>query len=191
RSCLIAPHGLLPGLLERIEREAAHARAGREGRIRMKVNGLSDRDVIAALYEASRAGVEIDLVVRGICTLAPGIEGTSDHIRVVSLLGRFLEHARIYYFANGGEPEYFIGSADLRPRNLRRRVEVLAPVLDPELRARLDTILALELDDPAAWELGADGSYTRRSTPDETTARDSAQNRLIALAADPRMAQLS
>ena len=191
RSCLIAPHGLLPGLLERIHREAEHARAGRGGRIRMKVNGLSDREVISAMYEASQAGVEIDLVVRGICTLAPGVEGTSDHIRVMSVLGRFLEHARVYYFANGGEPEYFIGSADLRPRNLRRRVEVLAPVLDPELRARLDTILALELDDPHAWELAADGSYARRSNGDRAPARDSTQNTLIALATDARMAHLS
>jgi polyphosphate kinase len=167
RECLVAPLGLLTGLIERIDREAEHARAGRGGQIRMKLNGLSDREVVHALYRASRAGVDIDLVVRGICTLCPGVPGVSDRIRVVSRLGRFLEHARIYSFANGGEPEYFIGSADLRPRNLRRRVEVLAPVHDAALRARLGEMLDAELADPTAWELAPDGRYTRR-----TPARD-------------------
>ena len=161
RECLVAPHTLLPGLLERIAREARHAREGRGGRIRMKVNGVSDRDVVRALYAAAQAGVDVDLVVRGICTLWPGLPGLSERIRVVSLLGRFLEHARIFAFGNGGEPEYFIGSADLRPRNLRRRVELLVPITHPEQRARLDGILDAELGDPTAWTLGADGSYAR------------------------------
>lgn len=159
RECLVAPHGLLPGVLSRIAREAAHAKAGREARIRMKVNGLSDVEVIDALYSAAKVGVFIDLVVRGICTLSTSV---SERIRVVSLLGRFLEHARIYTFANDGDPEYFIGSADLRPRNLRRRVEVLAPVHDPVLRQRLDEVLDVELSDPAAWDLTPDGKYVRR-----------------------------
>jgi polyphosphate kinase len=162
RECLVAPTGLLPGLLERIEREAEHARAGRGGRIRIKCNGLSDREVVHALYRASQAGVEIDLVVRGMCTLCPGVPGVSDRIRVVSRLGRFLEHARILHFAGGGRPEYFIGSADLRPRNLRRRVEMLAPVHDAALRARLDRLLDDELADPTAWDLARDGRYARR-----------------------------
>ncbi len=166
RACLVGPIGILPGLLARIDREAEHARAGRDARIRMKLNGLADRAVVQALCRASQAGVAIELVVRGICTLAPGVPGVSDRIRVVSLLGRFLEHARVFHFANAGDPEYFIGSADLRPRNLRRRVEVLVPVRAPALRARLDRILDLELHDEGAWELGSDGGYARRRAAD-------------------------
>jgi polyphosphate kinase len=163
RECLVAPHGLLPALLARIERETEHARAGRRGRIRMKVNGVSDAEVVQALYRAAQAGVEIDLVVRGLCTLRPGLPGLSERIRVVSVLGRFLEHARIFVFDNSGAPEYFIGSADMRPRNLRRRVEVLVPVHSAPHRQRLDAILDQELSDQTAWLLEADGSYTRRS----------------------------
>src|SRR3989449_6131483 len=112
-------------------------------------------------YRASQAGVDVDLVVRGICMLRPGIPGLSERIRVVSVLGRFLEHARIYHFANAGAPEYYLGSADWRPRNLRRRVEVITPVDEPAARARLDRILELELTAPGAWSLESDGSYTR------------------------------
>ena len=159
RHLLVAPSELLDGLLARIEREAAHARAGRGGRIRAKLNGLADTAVIQALYRASQAGVDVDLVVRGICTLRPGAPGLSERIRVVSILGQFLEHARIYHFGNGGADEYYIGSADWRPRNLRRRVEVVAPVFDTAARAQLDRILDAQLADPAAWLLSADGSY--------------------------------
>src|SRR5439155_25460244 len=123
RGALVAPKQMRRALIERIAREAVHARAGRPAVIRMKMNGLSDPDVVRALYEAARAGVRCDLVVRGICTLRPGVAGTADRIRVVSIVGRFLEHSRIYAFANGGTPEHFIGSPDLRARNLRRRVE--------------------------------------------------------------------
>src|SRR3989440_6306438 len=128
---------MLGRVLALIDREAEHARAGRGGRIRAKLNGLADADVIGALYRAAQAGVEIDLVVRGICCLRPGVPGLSDRIRVISILGRFLEHGRIFSFANGGESEYYIGSADWRPRNLRRRVEVATPILDPRCGARL------------------------------------------------------
>ncbi|MBA3498092.1 MAG: polyphosphate kinase 1 [Gemmatimonadales bacterium] len=159
RRLLVAPEHLLPGLLERIGREADHARAGRAGLIRAKLNGLDDPELIRALYAASRAGVEVRLVVRGLCTLKPGVEGMSDRIRVRGVIGRFLEHARIYHFADGGTDEYLIGSADWRSRNLRRRVEVVAPVLDPACRQRLDRILTREFDDRSAWELAADGSY--------------------------------
>jgi polyphosphate kinase len=151
---------MLDRFLALIAREAEHARAGRGGRIRAKLNGLADVTVIGALYRASQAGVDIDLVVRGLCMLRPGVPGLSERIRVVSLLGRFLEHARIYHFANAGEPEYYIGSADWRPRNLRRRVEVVAPVDDAAARVTLDGILERELADPAAWGLESDGSYT-------------------------------
>ena len=163
RRLLVAPTFMLRRFLELIEREVAHARAGRGGRIRIKVNGLADSEMVAALYRASQAGVEIDLIVRGICSLRPGVPGLSDCIRVVSVLGRFLEHGRIFTFANGGDPEYYIGSADWRPRNLRRRVEVVTPVKDPACRARLDRILDAELADPTAWELGSDGHWVRRA----------------------------
>jgi polyphosphate kinase len=159
RRLLVAPEHLLPALLERIGREAAHARAGRTARIRAKLNGLDDPEIIRALYEASQAGVEIDLVVRGLCTLKPGVAGLSDRIRIRSIIGRFLEHARIYHFADNGADEYLIGSADWRSRNLRRRVEVLATVLDPASRARLDLILTRDLEDPSAWVLHPDGRY--------------------------------
>jgi polyphosphate kinase len=161
RHLLVAPADLLDRLLALIEREAAHARAGRGGRIRAKLNGLADAAVIQALYGASQAGVEVDLVVRGICTLRPGVPGLSERIRVTSILGRFLEHARIYHFGNGGADEYYIASADWRPRNLRRRVEVAAPVFNAAARAQLDRILDAELADPTAWRLAADGSYDR------------------------------
>lgn len=163
RGCLIAPRQLLPALLERIEKEAARARAGNDAVIRFKLNGLSDPDIIEALYRASQDGVRIELVVRGICTLRPGAPGLSERISVVSVVGRFLEHERIYQFGSGGEAEYFIGSPDLRPRNLRRRIELVAPVRDPACRAQLDRILGMYLADPSAWELSAGGEYVRRS----------------------------
>ncbi len=161
RRLLVAPTDMLDRFLALIARETEHARARRGGRIRAKLNGLADCSVIGALYRASQAGVDVDLVVRGICMLRPGIPGLSERIRVVSVLGRFLEHARIYHFANAGAPEYYLGSADWRPRNLRRRVEVITPVDDPAARARIDRILERELVEPGAWRLESDGSYTR------------------------------
>ncbi|MDP9203221.1 MAG: polyphosphate kinase 1 [Gemmatimonadota bacterium] len=164
RGALVAPHQLLPAILGHIERETAHARAGRPASIRAKFNGLSDPEVVRALYEAAAAGVEIDLIVRGICTLRPGVSGLSDRIRVVSVVGRFLEHSRIYRFNNGGSPLYFIGSSDLRPRNLRRRVELLVPVLDSVNRELLDDLLDLYLGDSKGWDLDATGEYTSRGS---------------------------
>ncbi|MGH7674476.1 MAG: polyphosphate kinase 1, partial [Gemmatimonadales bacterium] len=161
RRILVAPTYLLARFIELIEREAAHARDGRGGRIRVKLNGLADAEMIAALYRAAQAGVDISLIVRGICCLRPAVPGLSERIHVRSILGRFLEHARIFAFDNGGSPEYYIGSADWRSRNLRRRVEVVAPVRDPAACERLETILETELADPAAWELGPDGSYAK------------------------------
>ncbi|HKE99347.1 MAG TPA: RNA degradosome polyphosphate kinase [Actinomycetes bacterium] len=160
RRLLVAPSGLREQVIERIEREARLHAEGRPGRIFMQMNSLVDAPCIRALYAASRAGVEIDLVVRGICRLRPGVPGVSEHVRVRSIVGRFLEHQRIMRFENGGEPEYFLGSADLMPRNLDRRVEAVAPVTRPALIARLDEIIALLLaDNVQAWELGADGSW--------------------------------
>jgi polyphosphate kinase len=173
RRIVVAPRGLLPWLLGAIAMEIDHARAGRRGRIRAKINGLADAEVIRALYRASEAGVHVDLVVRGLCTLRPGLPGVSSRIRVVSILGRFLEHARIYHFANGGHDRYYIGSPDWRPRNLRRRVEVVALVGAPEARARLGAILDAELADPTAWELRHDGRYQHgRGAQGEAAGRD-------------------
>ncbi|MBV8949234.1 MAG: RNA degradosome polyphosphate kinase [Actinobacteria bacterium] len=163
RRLLVAPGTMRPGLIERIRREAAKSSAGA---ITMKMNSVVDPDVIDALYEASQAGVTIDLVVRGICCLRPGVPGLSDNIRVRSIVGRFLEHSRIYRFGAGdGTTEHWIGSADLMPRNLDRRVEALVPVTDPRLCARIDEILDINLaDDVLAWELEADGGWRKRPT---------------------------
>ncbi len=165
RKLLVAPATLLTGLLSRVEREIQHAAAGRGGLIRAQLNGLEDPELVAALYRASAAGVEVDLAVRTLCVLRPGVPGLSEHIRVQSVLGRFLEHGRIYQFGNGGQAEYLIGSADWRPRNLRRRVEVVTPVQAPALAVRLDAILTALLGEPSAWLLGPDGTYLRRSRP--------------------------
>ena len=181
RRILVSPTYLTKRLLELIAREADHARAGREARIRAKINGIADPEIIEALYRASQAGVDIALIVRGVCTLRPGVVGLSERIRVTSVLGRFLEHARIYHFTNGGAPEYYIGSADWRPRNLRQRVEVVTPVQDPLSRTRLDGILELQLADPTAWDLEPDGTFRHRA-PDPGADRQTSQERLLALA---------
>jgi polyphosphate kinase len=173
RRLLVAPRFLQPALLERLEREAEHARAGRPAGIRAKMNGLTDARVIQALYRASQAGVPVELVVRGLCMLRPGVTGLSESVRVLSILGRFLEHARIWRFENGGTPETFLASADWRPRNLRRRVELAVPVEDPGIAARLERLLELELADPRAWELGPHGAWLRRSgAPGKPTAQE-------------------
>ena len=178
RRILVSPKYLAQRLLDLIAREADHAKAGREARIQAKLNGLADPEIIEALYGASRAGVDVALIVRGICTLRPGVVDLSERIRVVSVLGRFLEHSRIYHFANAGDAEYYIGSADWRPRNLRHRVEVVTPVSDAASRSRLDRILETALADPTAWELEADGSYRRRTPAPGSDRRDS-QERLL------------
>jgi polyphosphate kinase len=159
--CLISPKQLLPALVSKIEREAKFARAGNPAHIRLKLNGLSDPDIVNALVRASQDGVKIDLIVRGVCTLRPGLPGVSDNITIICAMGRFLEHSRVFHFSNAGDDEYYIGSADMRPRNLRRRVELLVPVTSPDNRATLDRILDLYLNDPTAWVLGPEG-YTRR-----------------------------
>jgi polyphosphate kinase len=157
RHLLVAPSSLRSGIIERIRAEAQQP----DGRIVMKMNSLSDPEVIEALYDASQRGTEIDLIVRGICCLLPGIPGRSESIRVRSIVGRFLEHSRIYRFGSEARPRtYYIGSADMMPRNLDRRVEVLAPVRDPALQARLDEILERNLDPQArSWALRSDGTW--------------------------------
>ena len=160
---LVAPLTLAEQFIRLIRREADHARAGRPARIIAKMNSLLEKSIVEALYEASHAGVEIDLIVRGICSLRPGVKGLSERIRVRSIVGRFLEHSRIYAFANGGEDEIYCGSADWMPRNLFERCEVVFPVNDPPLRARIkDEILAAYLADSAKTRtLQPDGDYRR------------------------------
>jgi polyphosphate kinase len=163
RKLLIAPPNMRFRFLEMIEREAANAREGKPGRIIAKMNALVDAETIEALYAASQAGVEIDLIIRGICCLRPGVPGVSERIRVVSIVGRFLEHSRLFYFANAGDEQFYFGSADWMPRNFDRRVEAVAPVDDPALHPRLHTLLATCLsDNRQAWDLAADGTYQQR-----------------------------
>ena len=176
---LVAPVGMRRGILERIEREQRNARAGRGGRIVAKLNALEDPEIVRALYDASAAGVEIDLVVRGVCRLRPGVTGLSERIRVVSIVGRFLEHARIFCFGVGDGAEYLIGSADWMSRNLDWRVEAAVPVEDSRLRAELQSILDEQLaDNCQAWDLLADGTYRQR-VPRSGDAARSNQRRLM------------
>ncbi|MEZ5542680.1 MAG: polyphosphate kinase 1 [Pseudomonadota bacterium] len=161
-NCLLeSPFTLFPALLEWIEHEAQQARQGGRARIVIKINALTEMKAIQALYRASQAGVQIDLVIRGMCCLRPGIPGISDNIRVRSVVGRFLEHTRVYYFHNGGNARLYCASADLMERNLYQRVEVAFPVLDAQARSRILDELAIYLsDNTQAWILNADGSYT-------------------------------
>ena len=160
---LIAPSSLRSQMTEFIRAEAAIAEAGKPARIIAKMNALVDPKMIVELYRASRAGVEIDLIVRGICCLRPGIIGISENIRVTSVIGRFLEHSRIFYFQNDGNERYYIGSADWMPRNLDRRVEAVVPIEDPSLRVRLSELLQICMEDNRqAWEMKPDGSYEQR-----------------------------
>jgi len=184
RKLLVAPKSLKSALLEKIRREIqAHAKTG-GGLIRFKMNALEDADIARALYEASRAGVVVELIVRDSCRVRPGLPGISETIRVISIVGRFLEHARIYYFRNGGEGEYFIGSADAMKRNLEYRVEVLAPVESPLLRAELKALLDVQWNDRrSAWEMRADGTYVQRLPPGKRRdAEPGSQETLIRLA---------
>jgi polyphosphate kinase len=162
---LVAPHGLRSGLVERVEREIGHHRAGRPARVRIKCNSVVDEEVIDALYRASREGVPVDIWVRGICAVRPGIPGLSDTIRVRSVLGRFLEHSRVFAFENGGDPEVWLGSADLMHRNLDRRVEALVRVTDRGHRTDLVNLLDLAVHDGTeTWWLDGEGTWTRRSS---------------------------
>jgi polyphosphate kinase len=162
---LVAPVQLRTRLCELINREAEHAKAGRPAHIMMKVNAVTDDQMIRMLYRASQAGVRLDLIVRGICSLRPGIPGVSDNINVRSIVGRFLEHSRIFWFSNGGHEEMYIGSADLMERNLDRRVETLSPIKDVEILEHLrDVVLHSYLQDTdRAFVLDSEGHYSRPS----------------------------
>jgi polyphosphate kinase len=175
-SLIVAPHEMRQRVIALIDREAAAARRGDPARIVFKVNALVDEAVIDALYDASHAGVNIDVIARGICSLRPGVPGLSDNVRVRSVVGRFLEHSRIYYFANGGDDELYIGSADMMHRNLDRRVEVLVRVEANVLKKRLCGIIDLSLTDTAgSWKLGKSGKWSRI-----TSAKEAGAGRLLA-----------
>jgi polyphosphate kinase len=168
QNLLIAPHKLKTKLLDKIEREISKHSVNSSGLIQFKMNALEDIDITAALYRAAQAGVKIDLIIRDTCRLRPGIAGLSDNVRVISIVGRFLEHSRIFYFQNGGEEEYFIGSADCMKRNLESRVEVVAPVQKPELQAVLRQILNVMLSNQrSVWEMQADGKYIQLRPKDK------------------------
>jgi polyphosphate kinase len=166
---LVAPVTLRQRLTALIDREIEFQAEGKAGRIIAKMNSLVDPDLIAQLYRASQAGVQIDLIVRGMCCLRPGLPGVSDRIRVISIVGQFLEHSRILYFRQGGQDVFLLGSADWMPRNLDRRVEVMVPIADPDIRHELQTTLDLCLEDNRqAWDMAADGTYhQRRPRPKE------------------------
>jgi polyphosphate kinase len=167
RKLLVAPVNLRDRFYVLIRREIEHCREGFSGRIVAKMNALVDPQIIATLYEASQAGVQIDLIIRGMCCLRPGLKGISENIRVISIVGRYLEHSRIYYFHNQGKEEVYIGSADWMTRNLDRRVEAVVPVEDQDLIKDLQEILAVMLaDNRQAWDLQPDGQYIQRQPTD-------------------------
>ena len=184
KKLLPSPKLLKKGLLNRIDREISLQEKGKGGLIQFKTNALEDKDITRALYRASQAGVHVDLIVRDTCRLRPGIAGLSDNIRIISIVGRFLEHSRIYYFKNNGDEEYFIGSADIMKRNLEDRVEVVTPIEPKPLQQELRNILDVQLNDHrGAWEMQPDGTYIQL----QPTGRDdqrSSQEQLIELAAD-------
>jgi polyphosphate kinase len=174
RRLLVAPRSLRSGLVDRVEREIVHHAHGKPAAIRLKMNSIVDEVLIDALYRASQAGVPVDVVVRGICAIRPGVPGLSENVRVRSILGRFLEHSRIFWFANAGEPVVYFGSADMMHRNLDRRVEALVRIKDPAQIAELDELLTLSMDpQTASWHLESDGAWTRHAVgPDGEPLRD-------------------
>jgi polyphosphate kinase len=184
RKLIVAPSRLQPFMLEKIQQETANQQAGKTGRIIAKMNGLLEPTIVQALYRASQAGVKIELICRGICALRPGLPGISENIRVTSIIDRFLEHSRVFYFHNAGDPQVYIGSADWMDRNLSRRVEVIFPVETPELKNRLiSEVLAISLaDNVKARELLSDGGHRRVTrAPNEPPLRS--QERFLEIAA--------
>ena len=181
RKILTAPSALKKAILKKINREIAVSSVEKPGLIQFKANALEDADITKALYKASRAGVKVDLIIRDTCRFRPGLKGISETAQVISIVGAFLEHSRIFYFQNGGDEEYYIGSADLMKRNLESRVEVVTPVEDPELRQDLRVILNVQLNDHrSAWQMQSDGSYIQR-TP-QTSNTKSSQQTLVDIA---------
>ncbi len=180
KKILAAPNNLHAAMLSKVERETAHAEAGQPARIAARMNSLIEPKMIRALYRASQAGVKVDLIVRGMCSLRPGIPGVSENIRLRSVLGRFLEHSRVFYFHNNGEPEMYLGSADWMPRNFFRRVEVVFPIECPAQRGIIleESIESYLKENQLAWDAQPDGSY-QRITASAAEPAFSAQNALI------------
>jgi polyphosphate kinase len=174
REILVAPVNMRDRFIEFIKREIENVQNGFSGRIVAKMNALVDPEIIANLYAASRAGVQIDLIIRGICCLRPGLKDISENIRVISIIGRFLEHSRIFYFYNNSQEEIYIGSADWMRRNLDRRVEVITPIRDPDIAKDLQEVLGIMLaDNRQAWDLQPDGSYIQRRPCDDGSEANS------------------
>ncbi|MBM4256633.1 MAG: polyphosphate kinase 1 [Deltaproteobacteria bacterium] len=183
---LVSPFDLRDGIVRRIQQETAHAQAGRPAHIIAKMNGLEDPIVIDELYTASQAGVQIDLIVRGLCCLRPGIPGVSDNIRIISIVDRYLEHARIFYFHNAGEPEYWLASSDWMPRNLDNRIEVAFPIIDPRLQAQIRKVLDIQLSDSVkAHQILPDGGSERLTSTTGVPLRS--QERLYELYASSQL----
>jgi polyphosphate kinase len=173
RKMLVAPLGMRERFVGLIRREAEHARAGRPSGIHAKMNQLQDPEIIRELYAAAREGVPMVLNVRGLCCLRPGVPGLSDSIRVFGVVGRFLEHSRVYAFRNGGEPEYYIGSADWMKRNLDSRVETIVPLLDERVKEQAEVLLrSYEQDNASAWDCDAEGVYRRRAPAKDMSRRE-------------------
>jgi polyphosphate kinase len=181
KSLMVSPNGVRDGLTARVHREIEHHRAGKPAKIRVKVNSLVDEQIIDTLYEASQAGVPVEVLVRGMCALRPGVPGLSENITVRSVLGRYLEHSRIFSFAGGGDPAVFIGSADMMHRNLDRRVEALVRIIQPDHIKELNGIFDLSMSDNAAsWHLNNDGSWTRFAKAADGTPLLDVQDRIMA-----------
>ncbi|MFM8005047.1 MAG: phospholipase D-like domain-containing protein, partial [Dolichospermum sp.] len=182
REIMVAPVNMRDRFLELIHREIANVQNGFSGRIVAKMNALVDPQIISTLYEASRIGVQIDLIIRGVCCLRPGIPNLSENIRVISIIGRFLEHSRIYYFYNNSQEEIYIGSADWMRRNLDRRVEVITPIKDQDIAKDLQEILGIMLaDNRHAWELQPDGNYIQRC-PGDNCPEANSQKTIMSMA---------
>jgi polyphosphate kinase len=190
RRLLVAPHGIRTGLIDRINNEIANHEDGKPAGIKIKVNSLVDEAVSDALYRASQAGVQVDLWVRGICTIRPGVPGLSDNVRVRSVLGRFLEHSRLFWFANDGQASVGMGSADLMHRNLDRRVEVLASITNPAHVTEIEGLFDLAFDEgTAAWWLSPDGTWSQHTTDADGEPLLDMQERLISVKSRRRAAK--
>jgi len=188
KSLLVSPVGVREGLTELIEQEIEHFKAGKKTRIAIKVNALVDEEIIDSLYKASRTGVPVDILVRGMCALKPGVPGLSETVRVRSILGRYLEHSRVFTFLGGGDPKFYLGSADMMHRNLDRRVEVLVRLSQPEHVQRLTDMFDLAMSDQiSSWTLGSDGSWIRSQFDDEGNQLNDFQNTIMQSIADPRV----
>jgi polyphosphate kinase len=187
KSLLVSPDGVREGLTDLIEQEIAHHKAGKKARISVKVNALVDEEIIDSLYKASRAGVPIDVVVRGMCALKPGVPGLSETIRVRSILGRYLEHSRIFSFLGGGDPKVYLGSADMMHRNLDRRVEVLVRLSEPEHVVSIQEMFELAMSDlVASWRLESSGSWLRIQFDGEGNKLSDFQDTIMQSISNPR-----